>query len=136
MATERFGHRFSDRYMMAASRLMVAPDDDTYYVIQLPRYALVTDVMLNIRTAYIGGAPSITVGFAGNGETANTAYFITNDIAEPTVAGIKNSIKDTIASNRSKYFSDGSGSITVTVAAGGATTEGTFEVFAQYVLIS
>ena len=136
MARERFGHRFSDRYMMAASRLMVAPDDDTYYVIQLPRYAFVTDVWLNITTAYVGGAPTISVGFAGNGETANTAYFITTDISEPTVAGIKCSIKDTIASNRSKYFSNGSGSITVTIAAGSASTEGTFEVFAQYVLIS
>ena len=136
MATERFGHRFSDRYMMVASRLMVAPDDDTYYVIQLPRYAFVTDVWLNITTAYVGGAPTISVGFAGNGETANTAYFITTDISEPTVAGIKCSIKDTIASNRSKYFSNGSGSITVTIAAGSASTEGTFEVFAQYVLIS
>jgi len=122
--------------MMAASRLMVAPDDDTYYVIQLPRYAFVTDVWLNITTAYVGGAPTISVGFAGNGETANTAYFITTDISEPTVAGIKCSIKDTIASNRSKYFSSGSGSITVTIAAGSASTEGTFEVFAQYVLIS
>jgi hypothetical protein len=122
--------------MMAASRLMVAPDDDTYYVIQLPRYAFVTDVWLNITTAYVGGAPTISVGFAGNGETANTAYFITTDISEPTVAGIKCSIKDTIASNRSKYFSNGSGSITVTIAAGSASTEGTFEVFAQYVLIS
>jgi len=122
--------------MMAASRLMVAPDDDTYYVIQLPRYAFVTDVWLNITTAYVGGAPTISVGFAGNGETANTAYFITTDISEPTVAGIKCSIKDTIASNRSKYFSNGSGSITVTIAAGNASTEGTFEVFAQYVLIS
>jgi len=122
--------------MMVASRLMVAPDDDTYYVIQLPRYAFVTDVWLNITTAYVGGAPTISVGFAGNGETANTAYFITTDISEPTVAGIKCSIKDTIASNRSKYFSNGSGSITVTIAAGSASTEGTFEVFAQYVLIS
>jgi len=122
--------------MMAASRLMVAPDDDTYYVIQLPRYAFVTDVWLNITTAYVGGTPTISVGFAGNGETANTAYFITTDISEPTVAGIKCSIKDTIASNRSKYFSSGSGSITVTIAAGSASTEGTFEVFAQYVLIS
>jgi hypothetical protein len=122
--------------MMAASRLMVAPDDDTYYVIQLPRYAFVTDVWLNITTAYVGGAPTISVGFAGNGETANTVYFITTDISEPTVAGIKCSIKDTIASNRSKYFSNGSGSITVTIAAGSASTEGTFEVFAQYVLIS
>lgn len=136
MSTERFGNRYSDRFMLGASRIMVAPDDATYAVIQIPKYAFITDVWLNIRTAYVAGSPVLTVGFEGNGETANTAFFITNDIADPFVAGIKRSVEDTLTSKPSKYFSGGSGAITVTVAAGGASTEGTFEVFAQYVVIS
>jgi hypothetical protein len=122
--------------MLAGSRKFVAPDDDTYYIISLPRYAFVTDVWLFITKAYVGGTPSIEIGFTGNGETAAVNYFITNDIAEPTVLGLKRSVKDTLVSNSSKYFADGSGAITLTIAAGSATTEGNFEVFAQYYLIS
>jgi hypothetical protein len=136
MATERLTQRFSDRYMFAGSRKFVAPDDDTYYIIQLPRYAFVTDVWLFVSSAYVGGAPSIEVGFAGNGGTAVVNGFITNDVAEPTVAGLKRSMYDTLTSNSSKYFNNGSGVITVTIAAGGASTEGNFEVFCQYALIA
>lgn len=136
MATEAYVHRCSDKFMVAASRVFVAPADDTYFIISIPQFALVTDVWLNITTAYVDGTPSISVGFAGNKQTAVTTYFITNDIAEPTVAGLKVSVQDTLTSNRGKYFNAGPGSITMTVAANSATTEGTFQIFAQYALIS
>jgi hypothetical protein len=136
MATERLAHRFSDRQFLAGSRKFVAPDDDTYYIISVPRYAFVTDVWLFVSKAYVGTTQSLEVGFAGNGETAVVNYFITNDIADPTVLGLKRSVHDTLTSNSSKYFSTGSGIITLTVAAGDATVEGNFEVFAQYYLIS
>lgn len=136
MAFDAYVHRCSDKFMMAASRIFVAPDDGTYFIIQIPQFGLVTDVWLNITTAYVGGAPSLTVGFAGNKQTAIANYFITNDIAEPTVDGLKISVQDTNISNRGKYFGSGPGAITMTIAAGGATTEGTFQIFAQYALIS
>ena len=136
MAIERFSTRMSDRFYMVASRLLVAPDDETYYVIQVPRFALVTDVFLFVSKAYVAGTPSIEVGFTGNKDTAVVNYFITNDVAEPKVTGIKRSVTDTRTSNSSKYFNNGSGAITVTIAAGSATTEGNFEVFANYVIIS
>lgn len=135
MSTERFSTRLSDRPFLAASRLFVAPDDDTYLIIHIPKYSFVSDVWLDISKAYVGGG-TIEIGFAGNGETAVAYYFITSDISEPTVKGIKRSVGDTLLSGGSKYFGDGSGALTVTIAAGLASVEGNFTVFAQYYVIS
>lgn len=135
MSTDLYTNSFADNFRLARSKTLNAVSDDTYNIIRIPKFAFVTDVWLLITTAYVGGVPSITVGWIGNGETAQAAGFLSNEIAKPTVAGLKRAQHDTLVSFEGKYFSGGTGTITVTVAAGGATTEGVFQVFATYSVI-
>jgi hypothetical protein len=135
MATERFSMAFADKFYLGRSRTMVQPDDDTYYLIALPKGAFVRRVWLAITTAYVGGVAIITVGWAGNGETAQAAGFISADIADPYTVGLKGSLHDNLLSAEAKWFDSGTGAITCTVSAGGATTEGTFVVFCDYTMI-
>ena len=133
--TAKFSHKLADNYMLAMSGLLVEPDDDTYDVIRIPKWGFVENVWLEITTAYIAGTPTITIGWKGNGETAQAAGFMSTDIAKPFELGLKKAQQDNLLSFPGKYFSGGSGAITVTVAAGAATTEGQFRVIAGYSVI-
>ncbi len=133
--TDRFSNKLADNRMMAMSGLFIAPDDHTYDIIRVPHWAFVSNVWLEVTTAYIAGTPSITVGWKGNKETAVPAGFMSNDIAKPEEAGLKVAQKDNLEAFPGKYFNAGSGAITVTIAAGGATTEGNLRVFCEYTVI-
>jgi hypothetical protein len=93
------------------------------------------DVWLWISTAYVAGAPSITIGFTGNGETADVDGFMANSIAMPQQTGMKRASMGSAPWGNGKYFNAASGVLTVTVAAGSATTEGTFIVFCAYSVV-
>ena len=133
--TDRFSHKLADNTMLAMSGLFITPDDATYDIIRIPKLGFVEDVWLEITTAYIAGTPSITIGWKGNATTAVTAGFMSNDIAKPKVLGLKRAQRDNLLAFPGKYFSDGSGAITLTIAAGSATTEGNFRVLARYSVI-
>lgn len=122
---DRCSGQVSDNYRLARSPGLKSLADGTYAVIRLPKNAFVTRTWIIIDTAAVGGAPTLTVGWTGNGETAKAADFMDTDKTEPTVLGMK-------TSNNGKYFSTAQGAITVTVAAGGATTLPTFRVFVEY----
>jgi hypothetical protein len=127
--------RMSDVSYMLKSKTMVAPDDGYYGLIRVPRYAFVTDVWLDVSVAYVGGAPSLSIGWLGNEQTAQENGFIPADLTQPGVLGLKSSVSAAMNAARAKYFASKGGMITATIAAGGATTEGTFTVFCQYCLI-
>jgi hypothetical protein len=133
--TDKFSHKLADNTKLAMSGLFITPDDATYDIIRVPFYGFVSDVWLEVTTAYIAGTPSITIGWKGNGETAQPSGFMSNDIAKPKELGLKRAQKDNLLSFPGKYFSSGSGVITVTIAAGSATTEGNFRVFAMFTVI-
>jgi hypothetical protein len=131
--TDAYTSKASDNFRMEASRLMLAPADDTYNIIRIPKFALVTDCWIQIVTAFTVNA-TVEVGWMGNGETAITNGFITNDIAEPTVTGLKRAFNTALTTFPGKYFSSASGSVTVTVAdVDGAV--GDFRVFVQFSVI-
>ena len=132
---DKFSNKLADNRMMAMSGLFIAPDDDTYDIIRVPHWAFVSNIWLEITTAYIGGTPSITIGWKGNKETAVPAGFMSNDIAKPKELGLKIAQRDNLTAFPGKYFNAGSGAITVTIAAGGASTEGNFRVFCEYTVI-
>lgn len=132
---DKFSNKLADNRMMAMSGLFITPDDDTYDIIRIPRWGFVSNVWLEVTTAYVAGVPSITIGWKGNKETAVLAGFMSNDIAKPKELGLKIAQKDALTAFPGKYFDAGSGAITVTIAAGGATTEGNFRVFCEYTVI-
>lgn len=124
----------SDRYFLAKSKRMVAPADATYNIIRIPKNAFVMDVWVLITTAYTAAGSTLTIGWLGNGETAVTNGFMTVDVAEPTVAGLKRAQHDTLTSWEGKYFSTQGGMITCTTD-DNAGTAGTFWVFANYTVV-
>ena len=132
---DKFSNKLADNRMMAMSGLFITPDDDTYDIIRVPHWAFVSNVWLEITTAYIAGTPNINIGWKGNKETAETAGFMSNDIAKPKELGLKIAQRDNLTTFPGKYFGAGSGAITVTIAAGGASTEGNFRVFCEYAVI-
>ena len=130
--TDKISYTQSNQFFTAKSKTFVSPNDGSYAVFSFPRYTLVSQVFVLITTAYAGGTPVLSVGWSGNTETAVADGFLSNDIFDPTATGLKLSTKDTLTSNQGKYFNLGSGLLTLTVAAGGATTEGTFVILANY----
>ena len=132
---DMYSNKLADNRMLAMSKLFITPDDATYDIIRLPHWAFVSNVWLEVTTAYIAGTPSITVGWKGNKETAVLAGFFSNAIAKPLELGLKIAQKDNLEAFPGKYFNDSSGAVTVTVSAGGATTEGNFRVFCEYTVI-
>ena len=132
---DKFSNKLADNRMLAMSGLFITPDDATYDIIRVPHWGFVSNVWLEVTTAYVGGIPSIIVGWKGNKETAVPAGFMSNDIAKPKELGLKVAQKDNLTAFPGKYFGAGSGAITVTIAAGSASPEGNFRIFCEYTVI-
>ena len=129
--TDFFTHAYADNVRFAKSRTIITPSADTYNLIRLPKFAFVKRVWIEVSTA--GSSDDVTVGWSGNGETAQAAGFISGDIAKVTDTGMKESVADTEAATASKYFDSGSGMITLTV--GTTQTTGVFHIFCEYSVI-
>jgi hypothetical protein len=135
MATDFYTNAFADNLRLAKSKLVISPSDATYNLIRIPKYAFVRAVWLQVTVATNVEPTTCTVGWTGNSETAVTNGFITTDIANPTVVGLKRAQSDTLVTFDGKYFSDATGIITLTFAAGAATTLGTYRIFCDYTVI-
>lgn len=131
MATSMFSNNLSDHVYMAASKVLNGKSDGQYNVIRIPRFAFVENVYLWVSTVFAGGAPTMTVGFEGNSEVAVANYFMTDTEAAPTVAGFKKATD--LAGFNGKYFGDGVGIITCTIA--GTPTSGICRFFMSYSII-
>lgn len=103
----------------------------TYGLIRIPRYAFVTGVWALVVTAC--NVTDMTIGWAGNLETAVPAGFISSDILDAGTTGLKCAVKDTAVASVGKYFNAGIGEITATFSTN--MTSGKFIVFCQYSVI-
>lgn len=134
MATDLYTNAFSDKGFFVKSKKLAAPSDATYNIIRVPRFAFVDAVWLWITTAFTLASCTMTIGWFGNGETAVTNGFMTTDVANPTVAGLKRALSDALTTFEGKYFNTAGGAITCTTDDDGGTS-GTFYVFAHYWVI-
>ena len=125
----------ADNMRLARSKNLVSLADGTYNVMQLPRYAFVRHVWLLVTTAYAGGDGTAQVGFTGNKETADTDAFLNAARCAATVTGMKRSLVGYGVAAEGKWFNDGSGQITVTLAANGATTAMIGMAFVDYTVL-
>jgi hypothetical protein len=125
----------ADNIRLARSKNLVSLADGTYNIIQLPRYSFVKDVWLYISTAYAGGDGVATVGFTGNGETADPDAFINGVWAAATVTGVKRMTAGYGAWAQGKWFDTASGQITITLDDLAATTLLKGVVFVEYTVI-
>lgn len=126
-------HFFSEQSRMARSKMLVGGvvsyAADTYSLIRLPAKAFVTDVWLHVVVA--ADQDDVTVGYI-EGTTEETAGFLSADIAEADVIGLKRAIHDTEVAFAGRYF-DKAGSVTITLPT--ALGSGKLQVFAQFYVI-
>lgn len=130
--TDFYSNKLADNYKLALSRLFNVPTADTYDIVRIPHWALIDDVWLDITTACTADG-TITIGWKGNQETAQPQGFMSDDIAEPDVLGIKRAQKDNLLSFPGKYFGNSGGTVTVTV--GGTATALIFRVFVGFSVV-
>ena len=130
MANYALRSKMSDVQWIAASKVIATPTDTTHYVCQLPARSLVTDIIVNKTTAYSDAGAVVTIGFDGNGETADTDAFMSVVTFDPTTLGTASIKQGSVKNSGGKYFSQ-KGSVTVT-SDDNAGTAGTFQVFVLY----
>ena len=122
--------RSADNFRMMRSGKVTLSADDSYAVLKVPKKAFVVGVWLEVITAFDDQTTdgTITVGFSGNGETADPDYFMDNTAAAPLVVGMKEVTKG-------KWFGDASGLITLTVADNDSTVDPIVRVWVLYSVI-
>lgn len=86
--------------------------DGLYYVFKVPKKAYILGVSVEVLTAADAG--ELTVGFAGNSETADANYFMPASATQITLTGTR-------YTNLPKWFADAGGAVTVTLSGGGST---------------
>ena len=123
-------NRAADNFRMMRSGKVTLSADDSYAVLKVPKKAFVVGVWLEVITAFDDQTTdgTITVGFSGNGETADPDYFMDNTAAAPLVVGMKEVTKG-------KWFGDASGLITLTVADNDSTVDPVVRVWVLYSVI-
>ena len=128
--TDFYTHSFADNVRFAKSRTILTPSAGTLNLIRLPKNAFVKRVWLQVTTA--GSSDTVSIGYR-EGSTAQSAGFLSTDIAKVTVTGTKESVGDTYTACMSRYFSSASGYITMTI--GTTQSTGKFIVFCEYSVI-
>ena len=126
--------KLSDNVYTARSKWLVDRSDGTYGLIRLPKNSFVSDVWFLVATVFSGGTPTVTIGWIGNGETAQASGFMSDEISKCTELGLKRSYRDNLLSYGGKYFYTSSGMITLTIA--GTPTAGKALVLVNYAIIS
>lgn len=134
--TEILSRNFADNLRIAKSRVMIDTAAGTYTIIPLPRMSLVKNVSINISRTWTASAfPTVTIGFIGNGETADPDAFMRDIDIAPAFTGYKSMINGNAEWSDGKYFDSKGGAITVTLGAMTATVKGIFVVFCDYTII-
>ena len=130
--TDLYTHAFADNIRLAKSKVLKgAVAAATYNLIRLPKFTFVTDVWAVISTAC--SATDVTIGWLGNGETAQAAGFMSDARVDAGVTGLKRAQHDTLVSFEGKYFSAAGGALTLTV--GTTWSAGEIIVLCQYHVI-
>jgi hypothetical protein len=133
MTTNKLSNRASDNFRMWRSDTLYELADDTYNLCRIPKFAFVDNVWLYISQAYAGGASgAATIGFVGNGETADPDGFMDAAACGARAAGMKQMIDDGQPGSLGKWFSTASGLLTITLSKGTDTTLLIATVFMRY----
>lgn len=123
LMVNRLSLRASDNHRLVRSDTLLELADGTYNLIRIPKFAFVDEVWLSITQAYAGGSTgAATVGFVGNGETADTDGFMDATQAGARATGMKRMSEDAQPGSKGKWFSAAGGLLTITLAKGNDTT--------------
>ena len=131
MADYSLRSKMSDIQWTAASKIFASPADGTHDAVRLPARCFVQSVRIVKSVAYSDAGATITIGFSGNGETADPDAFMISTTADPDALGSICSEMGAALNAGGKYFSR-KGCVTVTCD-DNAGTIGTFQIFVDYV---
>ena len=113
----------ADNFRLARSKQLVSLADGTYNLIRIPKYAFVDEIWFYVSTAYAGGAGgAATIGFLGNGETADPDGFMDAAAAGGRATGMKFMSSDAQPGSKGKWFTTAGGMLTITLAEATDTT--------------
>ncbi len=125
--------KYSDNFRMTRSGKLVEKADGTYGAIAIPRYAFIDQIWFIVTQAYAAGASgSATLGWEGNAGTADPNGFMDIAACSARTTGTRIMTEDSQPGSIGKWFSDGRGYVTITLAKGTDTTLLIAEVFARY----
>lgn len=126
----------ADNFRLARSKTLYEKADGTYALINIPKYAFITTLWVNITQAMAGGSGgSATIGFTGNGESADPDGFLDATAVGSTATGVKCSLSDTQPGSLGKWFNSASGQLTITIVNGTHTTLMIGHVFMSYTVL-
>ena len=126
-------NRAADNFRLMRSGKITLSADETYAAVKVPKKAFVVGVWLEVLTAFDAvdvsdDDGSLTVGFSGNGESADVDYFMADAVSLPLVTGMKEVTKG-------KWFGDASGLITLTSVANDTLVDPVVRVWVMYSVI-
>lgn len=126
-------NRAADNFRLMRSGKITLSADETYAAVKVPKKAFVVGVWLEILTAFDAVAAedddgTLTVGFTGNGESADADYFMADAVSIPLATGMKEVTKG-------KWFGDTSGLITLTSTANDTLVDPVVRVWVLYSVI-
>jgi hypothetical protein len=126
---DQIANKLSEHTYLARSGIFGGAAE-AYNLIKVPKNAFIMDVWLEVIT--IHAANTCTVGFAGNGETADPDGFIDATLGVTDTAAFIRALDDAQPGSKAKWFSDGVGMITATPS--GTTSRQ--RLFVKYAIIS
>jgi len=134
--TDYFSNMAADNLRFMRSRPLLSLANGTYDLFRIPKFAFIDEIWLWITTAYAGGATGVaTVGFKGNGETADADGFMDSTYTDAESTGMKRMTGDAQPGSQGKWFNDASGIVTITLSAGTNTTLLIGHVFVKYYVL-
>jgi hypothetical protein len=128
-------HSEADNMRFVKSVALLDAASDTYFLARVPWYAFVTNVIVQLISPY-GLTSVMTVGFAGNKETADPDAFLLNADIDPDGSVLtRSSLAGTGVNKGGKWFDQASGVITLTLTKGDAAATASARLFVEYKLI-
>lgn len=120
---------------LKSKRITPALATGVYSLFRIPRYALITDIWVDVATAFDGTTPdTVTLGFGGNKETQDDDGFMDAAAVLLSTAGIKRATSDGQPCSEGKYF-DAAGGVIVASYTNNDSTVGSAYVFVKYCMI-
>lgn len=133
---DKISVKAADNYRLAKSLKMTEWADGVYNLMKIPRYTFITDLWFWVTQAYAGGTTgAATIGFTGNGESADPDGFMDATAAGARATGMKRMVSDAQPGSQGKWFSDARGMLTITLAKGDDTTLLIAHIFVQYSIV-
>lgn len=121
--------RMSDNSFVVASKRFIAPADESYDALFVPRGHLLEEVWVEVVAAAAEGTAFVTAGIRGD----DLDCFLEASAADGVTAGYCYSSKGATGGVRGGgYYNESGYFITLTTSIGTSATQGNFVVFARY----